>query len=243
MTSNYIANVPKLKGRENYDDWCFAAKNVLVLEGMATKGNRQSSDMSKPETSKPVKQVKCYRCKQTGHYKNQCPNSEISNRKQSNAFSAIFLSGKFNHNSWYIDSGASKHMTAKQDYIVNPSHQHETKEIIIANQTTVPVLCSGDVNIVTVVNDVEYDITVSDVLCIPSLTTNLLSVSQLIENGNRVIFKENACYIYNKQNELVGQAESVDGVYRLYTLKTELQIAATAIALSATWHRRLGHIN
>ncbi|KOB74848.1 Uncharacterized protein OBRU01_08408 [Operophtera brumata] len=36
MTSNYIANVPKLKGRENYDDWCFAAKNVLVLEGMAS---------------------------------------------------------------------------------------------------------------------------------------------------------------------------------------------------------------
>nr|XP_032528131.1 uncharacterized protein LOC116778294 [Danaus plexippus plexippus] len=29
------SNVPKLKGRENYDDWCFAAQNVLVLEGMA----------------------------------------------------------------------------------------------------------------------------------------------------------------------------------------------------------------
>lgn len=25
----------KLKGRENYYDWCFAAQNVLVLEGMA----------------------------------------------------------------------------------------------------------------------------------------------------------------------------------------------------------------
>ncbi|CAH2100914.1 unnamed protein product [Euphydryas editha] len=35
MSTNYLANVPKLKGRENYDDWCFAAENVLILEGMA----------------------------------------------------------------------------------------------------------------------------------------------------------------------------------------------------------------
>lgn len=34
MTTNYIASVPKLKGRENYDEWCFAAENLLVLVGM-----------------------------------------------------------------------------------------------------------------------------------------------------------------------------------------------------------------
>ena len=34
MASNYIASVPKLKGRKNYDEWCFAAENLLVLEGM-----------------------------------------------------------------------------------------------------------------------------------------------------------------------------------------------------------------
>lgn len=412
MTSNYIANVPKLKGRENYDDWCFAAQNVLVLEGMASAIEKQlpadtstaaekaedakakakliltidpslyvhikhatttyelwntlkkmfddsgysrkicllrklinirldscdsmtqyvtqivetgqrlqgtgfkltdewigalmlaglpemyapmimaiehsgievSADVIKTklmdmcaevgnsgsenaflakgtqrfkngntggshhrqsnETSNQnVKIIKCFNCKQTGHYRNQCPHADNSNRKTSNAFSAVFLSGKFNKNNWYIDSGASKHMTANKNYIVNPSHQLETKEIIIANQTCVPVLCSGDVDIVTVVNGVEYDITVSDVLCVPNLTTNLLSVSQLIKNGNRVIFKENACMIYNQQNELVGLAELVNGVYRLYTSEAEQLIAATAIASSETWHRRLGHIN
>ncbi|XP_045451006.1 uncharacterized protein LOC123659887 [Melitaea cinxia] len=35
MAMNYIANIPKLKGRENYEDWCFAVQNVLVLENMA----------------------------------------------------------------------------------------------------------------------------------------------------------------------------------------------------------------
>lgn len=201
---------------------------------------------NKPQTSeiKAVKTIKCYNCKQTGHYRNQCPSLiDKDKRKTSNAFSAIFLSGKFNKNNWYIDSGASKHMTARKDFIVNPSHKSDTKEIIIANQTSVPVLCSGDVNIVTVTNDVQYDITVSNVLCIPDLTTNLLSVSQLIENGNKVIFKENACYIHNKKNEVVGQAELIDGVYRLQTLQTEETLAVPAVVSSETWHRRLGHIN
>ncbi|GBP23664.1 hypothetical protein EVAR_80281_1 [Eumeta japonica] len=33
-SGSYIVNVPKLKGRENYDDWAFAARNFLVLEGI-----------------------------------------------------------------------------------------------------------------------------------------------------------------------------------------------------------------
>ncbi|CAD7088053.1 unnamed protein product [Hermetia illucens] len=33
-SSNYLMSVPKLKGRENYSEWCFAAENFLVLEGI-----------------------------------------------------------------------------------------------------------------------------------------------------------------------------------------------------------------
>lgn len=36
MASNaFLTNVPKLKGRENYQEWAFAAENLLVLEGTA----------------------------------------------------------------------------------------------------------------------------------------------------------------------------------------------------------------
>lgn len=33
-SGSYLLNVPKLKGRENYDDWAFAARNFLILEGI-----------------------------------------------------------------------------------------------------------------------------------------------------------------------------------------------------------------
>lgn len=35
MSANYFVNVPKLKGRENYEDWAFVVKNFLVLEGLS----------------------------------------------------------------------------------------------------------------------------------------------------------------------------------------------------------------
>lgn len=33
-TNNYLVTVPKLKGRENYSEWAFAAENYLILENM-----------------------------------------------------------------------------------------------------------------------------------------------------------------------------------------------------------------
>lgn len=32
-TNSFIANVPKLKGKANYNEWAFAAENRLILEG------------------------------------------------------------------------------------------------------------------------------------------------------------------------------------------------------------------
>lgn len=34
MATNYAVSVPKLRGRENYSEWAFAAENFLILEGM-----------------------------------------------------------------------------------------------------------------------------------------------------------------------------------------------------------------
>lgn len=35
MAANYMSSVPRLSGRENYDDWAFAVENFLVLEGLS----------------------------------------------------------------------------------------------------------------------------------------------------------------------------------------------------------------
>lgn len=196
--------------------------------------------------------IRCYRCKQPGHFKNKCPNAASSENKRgpskqtsfSNAFSAAFLNGKFSNNDWYVDSGASVHLTAHESWLKNMTVQPDLQEIMVANKTKVPVKCKGDVDVITLVGSKKFDVTIRNVLCVPQLTTNLLSVSQLIKNGNSVQFSTNGCRIYNRQSELIAVADLVDNVYKLNSETTDhCLLAAPAMATANTWHRRLGHIN
>jgi transposase InsO family protein len=204
--------------------------------------NTDRGGKQKQTSDKTGKQIKCYNCKKIGHYKNQCP--ELKER-QANAFSAAFLNGKFSTEDWYVDSGASAHMTPNPEKLQRVRQVHEMKEIIIANQMSMPVKCSGDTQITTRVKNSQFDITVRNILCIPNLRTNLLSVSQLVANGNTVSFKKNICHIHNQQKVLIGVAELENGVYKLNTVKSEKVLAATVVQATdaKTWHRRLGHIN
>ncbi|KAG5864893.1 hypothetical protein JTB14_011137 [Gonioctena quinquepunctata] len=100
------------------------------------------------------------------------------------------------------------------------------------------------VTVVTVVNRNSHDITITNAICVPGLTTNLLSVGKLINNGNEVNFEESCCKIYNKHNELVAMADLINNVYKLRVKKEhQCMLSSTTSASSEIWHRRLGHIN
>lgn len=90
----------------------------------------------------------------------------------------------------YIDSGASCHFTTNEDWVTNKK-QSDLSEITVANNEKLAVKCTGDVELKTPVGNKSTDITVKKVMCVPGLTTNLLSVSQMIENGNTVKFEDN----------------------------------------------------
>lgn len=201
--------------------------------------------MNSENVNKSKMNVKCYRCKQFGHYKNQCNqsnNQQTEKLKQTHAFSVVFMSGNYGKHDWYLDSGASAHMTRNENMMQNTSFTPSIKEIIAANQSAMPVLCTGDVDIITITPNCKYEVTLKEVLCVPNLTTNLISISQLIKNGNRVEFTEKSCNVYNRNSELVAVADLIDGVYKLAMQYKQCLFTSSAIS-SEVWHRRMGHIN
>lgn len=218
--------------------------NAFLSKGWQQRNKKSGNTDTKSKmasSTKSVKTIRCYKCKQLGHYMNKCPNNQ--NKSETNAFSAIFMNSAFHKSDWYVDSGASSHMTTDQSCLQNVRLNHKVKDIVVANKETVPVICSGNMMITTIVDNSEFDIIVKDVLCVPNLSTNLLSVSQLIRNGNKVNFEGEVCYIRNRQDVLIGKANLVNGVYKLDT-KSESLVACSATTLtSEIWHRRLGHIN
>ncbi|KAJ0176972.1 hypothetical protein K1T71_006981 [Dendrolimus kikuchii] len=145
--------------------------------------------------------IRCYKCKQIGHYKNKCPKLKSNESDKISAFSAVFLQGNHCKTDWYLDSGASVHMTRDID-LIREKKQKSVKQITTANKSVMPVLCSGNVNIITITPKSRHEVTINNVLCVPDLCTNLISISQLIKNGNKIQFKEDCCCIYNKKNKL-----------------------------------------
>lgn len=206
-------------------------------------GRRMSSIAgSNVNKAEKMKNIKCYRCGQYGHYKSQCKQNDQQVIKKTNAFSAVFVNGNYSKQDFYLDSGASVHMTPNVNMIKNASYSPKTKEIIAANESIMPVLCAGEVELITVTPNCKYQITLKDALCVPNLTTNLISISELIKNGNSVEFKDNSCYVYNMKKELVAIAVQTDGVYKLKLDKQQCLFTSATVS-DVTWHRRMGHIN
>ncbi|KAJ8711665.1 hypothetical protein PYW08_006955 [Mythimna loreyi] len=233
----------------NRGQHCHQNRNVgNVSEKNDSSRSNNGGGSSKSNQKKTDKQkIKCYKCKEFGHYKSQCTKEQNQQHviKKTNAFSAVFLSGNYSKDDFYLDSGASVHLTPDVNIVKNPCFSPQIKEIIAANKSAMPVLCSGDVNIITKTsNGCRYDVTLKEVSCVPNLSTNLISISKLIKNGNSVQFKNDCCYIYNQENSLVGIADEMNGVYKLrLESKQCLFTSPTEDTSSEVWHRRMGHLN
>lgn len=168
----------------------------------------------KGKTSKH-KDATCDYCKKKGHIQKNCfaykkVHKEESNPKGNahNAFCAFFSAegerkkeSKLNINtdeafcallstdsqpsSWYLDSGASSHMTPNGQLLKNLSVP-DIKSVVIASNKSLKCEAKGE----TVLKLNNNDIEIKNVLHIPELGFNLLSISKMAENDNTIIFNK-----------------------------------------------------
>lgn len=140
-------------------------------------------------------------------------------------FSAAFLTGKFNQSDWFIDSGSSYHMSMRQDWF-GETNNPGISEITTANNSKMKVVCVGDINISVQREDAAQTVLVRNVLCVPDLTANLLSVSRIVENGNTIEFVDGGCRIYNSNRVLLATATLLGNLYRLNIAKNTALLAS-----------------
>ena len=82
----------------------------------------------------------------------------------------------------------------------------------------------------------------SDVLYVPGLNCNLISIAQLIEDlCCIVIFTRKLCVIQDPTTKmLIGLGEPSKGVY-FYKESLVARIQASKVVSHFLWHRRMGH--
>lgn len=189
------------------------------------------------------RQIHCFKCKHTGHYRSDCPTLKPP-KNSGNVFNvgAVLSGGRevFSKHDFYLDSGASIHLTAKKDWLTDISKPNGLTDVYIANETKLPVECKGNLQVLARVDNKIETIVVKDVYYVPKLATNLLSVGQLLKNQNKVIFARDTCKILNQSGQLVAVATEVNNMFKL---DLEVDQSNKCLMTSLIWHRRLGHLS
>ena len=208
-------------------------KNPRGNYGKAHGNNSGGGNNNQATSGKPSVTKTCPLCKAPGHYAEKCRKlkefqdsydkvNAITKTTQTNYASATTI----------IDSGATQHMFADRNAFQTLSRKEAT--ITCANSQSIRATHIGKVKF-------GANKALDDVLYVPDLQHNLISVSALTKEGNDVTFKSDGTVTITTQDEAepikIGHA-----VGNLYQATNSQPYLASAIRDEYTlWHHRLGH--
>ena len=96
------------------------------------------------------------------------------------------------NDNWIIDSGASQHTTSNGELLVNYKEFPVLEPVVLGDSQSVDACGSGEIRITMVLGHnekYEKKSTVTKVLYVSKLTTNLFSASAVTAKGNVVKFR------------------------------------------------------
>jgi hypothetical protein len=147
-----------------------------------------------------------------------------------------------NDDTWLIDSGASRHMTRFRDHLIDLVEKETNLHVLLGDNARYNVKGVG-----TSIFQLDYDIPLrlSEVLYVPGMKWNLVSISALEDKGYKINFPEGKVLAWHKDSNLnfakvIGVRES--SLYRL-TIRPVQALLHDTIILSELCHRRLAHIH
>ena len=147
---------------------------------------------------------------------------------------------------WCVDSGASKHMTNDETLLSEMKYYDEPKPVILGDKSAVLSHGEGKLRLKALHPNDTY-ISLEEVLYVPKLMKNLLSVRTMTKQEAEVRFVGDRCLAI-KDGQTVEIGKSVNGgLYKLFSpvisSSKESAYYATSDASLSTWHQRYGHLN
>ena len=228
-------------------------------------------------------EVVCHTCKQKGHYASECKSKEEAREEESDATMmvryiepepstkalsvrqvtgrtpAALLVNAEGKDEWIVDSGATKHMSNAIRTFNKDSERYVKQEVYLGDSSSVPVTTRGDITLRFNLEGGKSNlVTMKDVLGVPGLSKNLISVSACMKNGYSVLFDHNFhhCRIFNEKRTW-GLAQEKGGLWVLdcdpathgdwantaRSAQAKKQPPAKVQRMLKQWHSRFGHLS
>ena len=226
---------------------------------------------SKPSYDHPVRQtLTCHYCKKPGHIMRNCRklaqnqkyrgisgrqgfvkqkhssnHPAISTDQDDESFVASMnqaMSTTADHDNRIIDSGATCHMCNYKELFVE-WRPMEVQDVLLGDGHKLEATAVGTVSIDMLLPDGKTKkCSLHDVLYVPRLSCNLLSVSKADKAKKAVHFWNGGCEIVNSKNEVIALATKVGKLYYLEFCEKQQANIAEKNSKEKLWHRRYGHL-
>ncbi|CAN6686895.1 unnamed protein product [Malus baccata var. baccata] len=205
--------------------------------------------------------IKCHKCGKLGHIARVCNLNK--NVQQGNFANKVVEQKNFTNkmgepgnlfmvkqstevkavsDAWYIDSACSNHMTSREELLVEIDRSIKAK-VQVGTWVLVDVKGKG-----TLVIDTDKGKRyIREVMLVPGIAENLLSVGQMTEHGYFMIFgdyKVDIFYDRTLTNLVVSVKQKGNRCFPLVFKSNDHLVLKTNVHQSSTmWHKRFGHLN
>lgn len=121
--------------------------------------------------------------------------------------------------SWYMDSGALNHMVADASNLTLKSPYPGGSKVQVGNKESIPITYTGMLMVSSF--DTNRLIHLRDILCVPQIAKNLLSMSQITKDNNVIFeFHSDHCLVKDKNNkDVLLQGTVNNGLYQFELTK------------------------
>ena len=219
--------------------------------------------------------IECHHCHQKGHIRRDCPKWKAKNASDPTknaeeaskfttsgnvgvktgldpdfgnafAFMNVESGNSVGDDDWWIDSGATQHMTYAEEDFITLSMFEDPLKVNLADDSHLFAYGSGVVGVhLYDVNNKKVNCVLKNTLFIPEIQNKLFSVSSAVrEEGvvkfdkSEVTWENNGAKMligkkYGKLYKLNGQSQSKDSCY--FSKNRENSVSL--------WHQRFGHLN
>lgn len=193
--------------------------------------------------------IQCRHCKKFGHIERNCwekakEQANVAEGKEKQTEANLFLTcldtNQIRDDVWLLDSGCSNHMTGVKD--IFKCIDDSTKiQVQLGDGKRVQAEGKGVITVKLKSGDERQ---IHDVLYIPGLAHNLLSIGQLVQKGYSITFLNNFCEVRDLDCGLVMKVEmTANNMFPFTFSSVDCALHVSTNSDSWLWHMRYGHLH